>query len=60
LFRARQGPKPPCHFRDQALEQIRRETAALAMVFAQHAEITFRNVDHALIVDLTRGLPWPV
>jgi signal transduction histidine kinase len=35
---------------DQALEQIRRETAMLAMVFANHAETTFRDVDHALIV----------
>lgn len=35
---------------DQALEQIRRETAVLAMVFANHAETTFRDVDHALLV----------
>ena len=35
---------------DQALEKIQRETAMLAMVFANHAETTFRDVDHALIV----------
>ena len=35
---------------DQALEQIRRETAALAMVFAKQAETTFRDVDHTLLV----------
>lgn len=31
------------------LEAIRRETAALALLFAKHTESTFRNVDHALL-----------
>lgn len=35
---------------EQALENIRRETSALAMVFANHAETTFRDVDHALLI----------
>lgn len=35
---------------EQALENIRRESSALAMVFANHAETTFRDVDHALLV----------
>ena len=35
---------------DLALEQSRRETAALVMVFANHAETTFRDVDHTLLV----------
>jgi signal transduction histidine kinase len=35
---------------DQALEHIQRATSMLAMVFANHAETTFRDVDHALVV----------
>lgn len=44
---------------DQALEQIRRETSVLALVFAKHAETTFRDVDHALLVlrDAWNGSP---
>lgn len=31
------------------LEAIRRETAALALLFAKHTDSTFRNVDHSLL-----------
>ena len=44
---------------DQALEQIRRETAALAMVFAKQAETTFRDADHILLVLRDRWLASP-
>ncbi|WP_236580659.1 diguanylate cyclase domain-containing protein [Rubrivivax sp. A210] len=33
----------------QGLEETRRETAALALLFANHTASTFRNVDHALL-----------
>lgn len=33
----------------QGLEEIRRETSALALLFANHADVTFRTVDLALM-----------
>lgn len=34
----------------QAIEQVRVETAALALVFAKQADTTFRTIDHSLVI----------
>ena len=44
---------------NQGLQEIRRETSALALLFANHTDATFRQVDHALQDARTQWLHQP-